>query len=79
MYAQIAAEALFASTLQPSDSATRDEVDRAIRRSLTTFGGARACAVAMAGEYGEHPEGAVVRMRWALSMIRPPEAGLRRR
>jgi hypothetical protein len=73
MYAQTAAEALFASALQPSDRATRDQVDGAIRGSLAALGGARGCAVAVAGAYGENPEAAVVRMRWALSMIRPPK------
>lgn len=60
------AEALFASALQPSDRPTVTQIRTAIARSVRTYGGARGCAAALAAEYGEHPETASARMRWAL-------------
>lgn len=62
------AEALFASDLQPSDRPTDAQVARAIHTSLVVRGGAAGCAAAMAAEYGEHPETAALRMRWALTL-----------
>ena len=62
------AEALFVSQLQPSDRPSADEVRAAIRASMLAFGGASGCAARCAAEYGEHPEVAVNRMRWALSI-----------
>lgn len=70
MMTEEAAEALFASPLQPSENPTIDEVEGAVRRSLTAFGGARGCAAAVAVEYGDHPDNASARMRWALSLVR---------
>lgn len=64
------AEALFASDLQPSDRPTDAQVARAIHRSLVLRGGVAGCAAIMAAEYGEHPEAAVLRMRWALALAR---------
>jgi hypothetical protein len=62
------AEALFVSSLQPSDQPTADEVRDAIVASMRRFGGADGCAVLCAAEFGDHPEVAVMRMRWALSV-----------
>lgn len=62
------AEALFASDLQPSDRPTDAQVARAIDTSLLVRGGAAGCAAAVASEYGEHPETAAPRMRWALAL-----------
>ena len=56
-------EALFASTLQPSDSPTAEVVTQAIKRTLRQFG-VRGCAGRMAQEFGDHPDAAVSRMRW---------------
>jgi hypothetical protein len=64
------AEALFLSCLQPSDDPTLDEVAAAIGCSLKTHGGVAGCADAFAAQYGEHPELACRRMRWALSAAR---------
>jgi hypothetical protein len=61
------AEAVFASNLQPSDRPTAEEVRDAIRASLRQHGGRCGCAAACAAEYGEHPETATERMRWALT------------
>jgi uncharacterized membrane protein len=63
-----AAEALFVSSLQPSDHPTRNQVDAAVRSTLLAHGGACGCAAAFAAEYGEHPETSAHRMRWALSI-----------
>jgi hypothetical protein len=63
------AEALFVSSLQPSDQPTIDQVVSAIGLSLQTCGGASGCADALATQYGEHPEEAARRMRWALSLV----------
>lgn len=63
------AEALFASGLQPSDHPASAQVRAAIRASLRTHRGACGCAAVCAAEYGEHPETAPLRMRWALSVV----------
>jgi hypothetical protein len=64
----VAAEALFVSPLQPSEHPTPAEVDAAVDDSLRSFGGPTGCACWLAAEYGEHPEVAAVRMRWALEL-----------
>jgi hypothetical protein len=64
-----AAEALFVSSVQPSDDPSPIEISRAVRRSLQLFGGAAGCASACAYEYGEHPEQAARRMQWARSLV----------
>lgn len=62
------AEALFLSDLQPSQHPTPDQVDLAIEACLRERGPA-GCAAAAAEEYGEHPDLAAVRMRWALEQL----------
>jgi len=57
-------EALFVSALQPSDSPTPDMIAGAIRSAMHWFG-TRGCAARMAQEFGDHPEAAAARMRWA--------------
>jgi hypothetical protein len=63
------AEALFASTLQPSGSPSPDQVRRAVTATLRRLG-ADGCAAQAAGEFGDHPDTAPARMCWALAMIR---------
>ncbi len=63
------AEALFVSPLQPSDRPSAEDIRSAIVDSFHSYGGAAGCAVRCAGEYGEHPEVAVARMRWALDQV----------
>jgi hypothetical protein len=63
------AEALFTSDLPTGTCPTRGEVNAAVRRAVHAHGGTRGCATALAGEYGEHPETAIPRMRWALAVI----------
>jgi hypothetical protein len=60
----VRADALFASDLQRSDEPSADQVDQAIAAAVRALG-VRGCAARVAQEYGEHPEAAVVRMRWA--------------
>lgn len=62
------AEALFVSPLQPSEKPDVQQVRTAIGASFRAFGGAAGCAAQCAAEFGEHPEVAVPRMRWALSL-----------
>jgi hypothetical protein len=62
------AEALFVSSLQPSDRLSAARVAGAVHDSVRTHPGARGCAAALATEYGEHPETAADRMRWALKV-----------
>src|SRR5258708_12963088 len=56
----VRAEALFASTLQPSGSPSPDQVRRAVSTTLRRLG-ARGCAAKMAGEFGDHPDTAAPR------------------
>jgi hypothetical protein len=60
------AGALFASPLQRSDEPSARQVRQAI---ATTIGvhGVPGCAARVAQAYGEHPETAFIRMRWALT------------
>lgn len=62
------AEALFASTLQCSESPSPDQVRRAVTTTLRRLG-VGGCAAHLAGEFGEHPDIAAPRMTWALAMI----------
>jgi len=64
-----AATALFASRLQPSDQPTLAQVKTVVCDSLRSNGGVRGCAAVCATEYGDHPDTARVRMRWALALI----------
>ena len=61
------AQALFVSHLQPSQQPRPDQVAAAIEESLRRWGSA-GCAAATAAEYGEHPDTAASRMRWALAV-----------
>jgi hypothetical protein len=62
------ADALFASTLQRSDEPTVAQVHVAIASALAAFG-IQGCADRVAQAYGEHPEIAVQRMRWARATV----------
>ncbi|GIE31162.1 hypothetical protein Ait01nite_042070 [Actinoplanes italicus] len=63
------AEALFTTGLATGSRPTLEVVDEAIRTAVRTRGGTRACAADVAAEYGDHPELAVPRMRWALATV----------
>lgn len=63
------AEALFSSDLTTGSEPTRAEIATAIRRAILLNGGSRGCAGTLALAYGERPETAVPRMRWALRQV----------
>jgi len=56
--------ALFASGLQPSDAPTAEAAAQAIDRAIGRLG-VRGCVARMAQEFGDHPDAAATRMRWA--------------
>jgi hypothetical protein len=60
--------ALFASTVQRSDRPSSDVLQEAITRTMRRLG-SRGCAAAVAQEFGDHPETAVLRMRWAREQV----------
>jgi len=62
------ADALFASALQRCDEPSAAQVDQAIAAAVRAFG-SRGCAARVAQAYGEHPETAVMRMRWARAVV----------
>jgi hypothetical protein len=61
-------EALFASGLQRSDALTAAVVVEAISRTVRQFG-IGGCVGLVAQEFGDHPEAARDRMRWACQLI----------
>ena len=62
------ADALFASPLQRSDAPSPAQVHQAIAAAVAAFG-IRGCAARVAQAYGDHPETAVLRMRWARATV----------
>ena len=61
---EVRSEALFVSALQPSDEPTAEHVRTEIMIMVRRFG-VRGCAARMAQEYGDSPDSAIARMRWA--------------
>jgi hypothetical protein len=57
-------EALFASSLQATDAISPEVATTEIRRTIQRLG-PEGCASRMAQEFGDHPEEARDRMRWA--------------
>jgi len=62
------ADALFASPLQRSYEPSAGQVRQAIAMTIGAHG-ARGCAARVAQAYGEHPDTAPARMRWALAAV----------
>jgi hypothetical protein len=58
------ADALFASVLQRSDNPSAGQVRKAIAAAVRAYG-SLGCVQRVAQEFGDHPEAAVNRMRWA--------------
>ena len=58
--------------MKPSDAPTAAEVRAAIRTSLRRHHGSRGCAAFCAVEYGDHPDTAAPRMRWAIALVTDP-------
>jgi hypothetical protein len=61
-------EALFASTAQGSESLSPAELSEAIMQTVRVLGSC-GCTAYMAQEFGDHPETAVRRMRWAREQV----------
>ena len=72
---------MFASALQPSDPLSVSRIRQAIAVALDAYGGA-GCAGRVAQEFGDHPETAAGRMRWARASVaaldRPSTPRMRR-
>ena len=62
------ADALFASALQRSDELSVSQIRRAVAAALDGYGAA-GCAGRVAQEFGDHPETAAARMRWARTAV----------
>jgi hypothetical protein len=58
------ADALFVSVLQRGDHPSAEEVRQVVAAAIGAFG-RRGCAGRVAQEFGDHPDTAVTRMRWA--------------
>jgi hypothetical protein len=58
------ADALFASVLQRSDNPSAGQIRKAVAAAVRAYGGL-GCVQHVAQEFGDHPEAAVDRMRWA--------------
>jgi len=63
------ADAIFASALQRGDKPRAGQVRRAAAAAIRAFGYS-GCAERVAQEFGDHPETAVLRMRWARAVAR---------
>jgi phosphotransacetylase len=63
------AEALFTSDLSASCRPTASQVAEAIRHAVRVHRGTRGCAAEVAAAFGDHPEVAVPRMRWARGVV----------
>jgi hypothetical protein len=60
----LAAEALFASDLQPSECANEQTIALTVTAMVLCYG-SDGCADGVAAEFGDHPEAAARRMSWA--------------
>jgi len=65
------ADALFVSALQCSEAPSAGQVRQAIDAAVREFG-LSGCAGRVAQEFGDHPDAAVVRMRWARAAASSP-------
>jgi hypothetical protein len=74
------AEAIFTSHLAIGSQPTGTEAAAIICAAVRAYGGTRGCAAEVAAAYGERPETAAPRMRWARAVIehiydrQPPRA-----
>ena len=65
----IRTEALFVSDLQRSQEPTAEVIRAAVTRTVDRLGPG-GCAALVAQEFGEHPDCALGRMRWARRAVR---------
>jgi hypothetical protein len=63
------ADAIFVSGLQCGDEPSADRVRQTVAAAIRAFGYS-GCAGRVAQEFGDHPETAVTRMRWASLVAR---------
>ena len=63
------AAALFASDLATGSRPCAPVVDAAIAGAVRRYGGTRGCVARMAAAYGDYPETAASRMRWARGVV----------
>jgi hypothetical protein len=63
------AEALFSSTLPTGAAVSRADTQWAITAAVRRHGGVRGCAALVAVHYGDYPQTAVRRMRWARGVV----------
>jgi hypothetical protein len=64
----VRAEAVFVSGMQPSDDPGAAQVRRTVTEVVRRVG-VRGCVERVAQEFGDHPELAVARMRWARGVV----------
>ena len=60
----VRADALFVSALQRGEQPSAGQVRQAVAAAVRTFG-SHGCAGRVAQEFGDHPETAAARVRWA--------------
>jgi hypothetical protein len=65
----VRADAVFVSGLQRSEEPNVGQVRQAVAAAIRAFGSS-GCAGRVAQEFGDHPETAVIRMRWARRVTR---------
>ena len=63
------AAALFLSPLSRGEEHTAVDIECAILESLLAHGGARGCSADVAARFGDYPELAAARMRWARGLV----------
>jgi hypothetical protein len=63
------AAALFASDVSTTEQPSRAQVDAAIKDALRAHGGTRGCTAILAAAYGDYPDLAPSRMRWARRVV----------
>lgn len=69
MSPELCAEALFVSSLQPSDHPGQEAVQQAVT-AMVLLHGSDGCAGQVAQEFGDHPESARPRMCWCRTTVR---------
>jgi hypothetical protein len=62
------ADAVFASALQRNDELSPGQIQQAVATALDAYGVA-GCEGRVAQEFGDHPEYAAARMRWARAVV----------
>jgi hypothetical protein len=72
----VRADALFASALQPSAEPSVMQIRQAIAEAIGRYGG-RGCSARVAQAYGDHPDAAATRRRWARTAVTATFGGSR--